>query len=187
MNETGSSLAILDFGKREHFVYDRHGSLANLTADSVAEFVQDYLSGALLPVPDGKGGGGGSVGGAHEVDAQGGATAAATELPHSLEDIPETVVIANPTPDTLMDFWVPWCNFYIHISVPAEGSPRVSIPKELPQFAAPNDDAALDAPNDAAAAGAAAGADEGTVEDPEAANSSGNVPTGATAMVEPAL
>ena len=182
MNETGSSLAILDFGKREHFVYDRHGGLANLTADSVAEFVQDYLSGALLPVPDGNGGGGG----AHEVDAHGGAAAAAAQLPHSLEDIPETVVIANPTPDTLMDFWVPWCDFYIHISVPAEGSPRVSIPKELPQFAAPNDDAALDAPDDAAAAGAAAAADEGTVEDPEAASSGGNVPTGATAMVEAA-
>ena len=79
------------------------------------------------------------------------------ELPTSLEDVPETVVVANPTADSLMDFWVPWCDFYIHISVPADGAPRVSIPLELPAFAEPA--AAADA-----GAGAGAAATKGAVD-----------------------
>ena len=39
-------LPLSPLGKREHYAYDRPGGLANMTADSVAEFVQGFLSGA---------------------------------------------------------------------------------------------------------------------------------------------
>ena len=68
-------LPLSPLGKREHYAYDRPGGLANMTADSVAEFVQGFLSGALSPVPE-----------ATEVDAHG----RTAELPQTLEELFDT-------------------------------------------------------------------------------------------------
>ena len=116
---------------------------------------------------DARGEGGGGVGAAPvTVSPANGADASlapplskpsSLELPASLEHVPETIAMANPSPDVLMDFWVPWCDFYIHISVPADGAPRVSIPLELPAFAE-RPEAAASGGGDAKGEGAAAAA-----------------------------
>ncbi len=155
VDKTPLSLAILDFGTRLHYAYGgtTNGDATNTTADSIAAFVQDYLSGDLSPLPPPPDA---VKPAATKAESDGDDEEDTLELPTSLEDVPETVVVANPTADSLMDFWVPWCDFYIHISVPADGAPRVSIPLELPAFAEP-------APA-AADAGAAAAATKGAVD-----------------------
>ena len=47
VDKTPLSLAILDFGTRLHYAYGgtTNGDATNTTADSIAAFVQDYLSG----------------------------------------------------------------------------------------------------------------------------------------------
>jgi len=105
-------ICIMDFSKREHYLFGHHSK--NVTSEAISNFVEAYLHGKLSK--------------AEEKEVQ-------VKVPQTLEDIPETVVIANPSKDVLMDFWVPWCDFYIHISVPHKGNPLVDIPHQLPDFA----------------------------------------------------
>ena len=105
VDKTPLSLAILDFGTRLHYAYGgtANGDATNTTADSIAAFVQDYLSGDLSPLPPPPDA---VKPAATKADSDGDDEEDTLELPTSLEDVPETVVVANPTADSLMDFWV---------------------------------------------------------------------------------
>lgn len=100
----------MDFAKREHFLFNHHA--LNISADGLSNFVESYLHGKLSKAEE---------------------KTVAVKVPQTIDDI-QTVVIANPSKDILMDFWVPWCDFYIHISVPHKGNPLVDIPHNLPEF-----------------------------------------------------
>ena len=143
------ALAILDFATRQHYLFAGNGSTAAASADEVSAFVAGYLSGGIPPANATEGHAPfepstARSGDAHAKSGRDGADADQIEassslggilhMPASLEDVPETVVVANPRPDVLMDFYVPWCDFYIHISVPSQGDPHVAIPLALPEF-----------------------------------------------------
>eukprot|EP00299_Pterocystis_sp_00344_P003547 c14310_g1_i1.p1 GENE.c14310_g1_i1~~c14310_g1_i1.p1 ORF type:complete len:445 (-),score=87.05 c14310_g1_i1:284-1618(-) len=103
-----NAIAILDFSKREHFLLGIKDGAT--TSKEVNEFCDSYLKGTLVRAEDGA------------------VTAPVTG------EIPETVVIANPSNELMMDFYVPWCDFYINIGVPHSGLPRVSLLNSLPSF-----------------------------------------------------
>eukprot|EP00298_Acanthocystis_sp_HF-20_P002832 c13219_g1_i2.p1 GENE.c13219_g1_i2~~c13219_g1_i2.p1 ORF type:complete len:450 (+),score=150.18 c13219_g1_i2:26-1351(+) len=106
---TGNVITILDFHTREHFIMEQPSDTKATTKD-ITSFCEKFLKKELIRAEDG------------EMKSQ------------NDDKIPETIVIANPTTDRMMDFYVPWCDFYIHIGVPHSGIPAVALLSHPPNL-----------------------------------------------------